>query len=377
VDSVPASLITAQSDLATAQRNLEDAKTSSLARAQAQLALVNAQTAVTDAENTVASYKYKRGSSSTIDYYSSQVVLAQKQVDAAQSAYNQTSGLSDDDPKRAQAVTNLYNAKQSLTKAQGNLNWFTSQPSSSDVALAEANLAVAQAQFDEAQRKWDRLKDGPDPSDIAAAQAKVDAAQINVNNLYLIAPFDGEIIAIDTATGDLVNTGNAGIVLVDRNTLKVEAQVDETDIARVAVGNVASVAVDALPGITLNGKVVSINPIGATVSGLVKYTVNIALEPTEANVLFGATADVTLITSEPRNMLAVPLGAVQTDTQGEYVMRVNALGNTERVNVTSDSVQGEVVAISGDLKEGDRVLITATTTTTNNQGGPGGGFLVP
>jgi multidrug efflux pump subunit AcrA (membrane-fusion protein) len=97
------------------------------------------------------------------------------------------------------------------------------------------------------------------------------------------------------------------------------------------------------------------------------------MDPSDVSPLFGATTDVNLVTSEPRTMLAVPLGAVQTDSTGEYVMRLASNGNAERVPVTSDSVQGDVVAITGDLKAGDQAQVFSTTSNSSNNGGFGGG----
>jgi hypothetical protein len=75
----------------------------------------------------------------------------------------------------------------------------------------------------------------------------------------------------------------------------------------------------------------------------------------------------------------VPLGAVATDTSGEYVLRVTANGGVQRVDVVSDSIQGELVAVTGDLKEGDQVQLITDISTSSSQsdfgGGPGGVFI--
>jgi hypothetical protein len=84
---------------------------------------------------------------------------------------------------------------------------------------------------------------------------------------------------------------------------------------------------------------------------------------------------VTLLTSDPRTMLAVPLGAVQNDTEGEYVMRYKPDGSLERVAVQSDTVSDEMVTISGELSEGDQVWVGTLSSASNSEGqffgGPG------
>jgi HlyD family secretion protein len=379
-DSVPANIASAQADLVAAQQNLDTVKNSSAATAQAQLALANAQSAYLTAKNNYDAIKVKRATPEMIKYAESQLTLAQIAVDHAQGSFNNVSSKSPNDPVYASAYSKLHQAQQALASAKRTLNWYKGSPTGNDIATIEANLAVAQAALQDAQRNWDRLKNGPDPADIAAAQAKVDAAQATVNSMAIIAPFDGEVLGVMTAPENLINSGDSAVVVVNPNTLKVDALVDETDISHVAVGNTANITVDAIPGKTFTGHVTMINPIGSAVSGLIKYTVTVSLDPTDVTPLFGATTNVDLITSAPRALLAVPLGAVQTDTTGEYVMRLASNGNAERVSVVSDSVQGDVVALNkGDLKAGDQVQVFSTTsnTSSNNRGGFGGPGLIP
>jgi len=379
-DSVPANIISAQADLAASQQSLDDLLHSGTAAAQAQLALANAQEALTKAQNKSDSYNFKRASQSQIENAQANVTLATDKMQEAYKVYQQFKNRPPEDPRRAQAYTTYYAAVKAVDSAQSSLNWLTGGPSTQDVAMATANLAVAQAAFDDAQREWDRVKDGPDATDLAAAKAKVAAAQATVNNMYIIAPFDGEVLAVETAAGNPVASGDPGVALVNRTTLKVEAPVDETEISQVKVGDVANITMQALPNETLTGKVVLIDPIGENVSGLVKYTVYVSIDPTDQPVLYGATTDVTLLTSDPRTMLAVPLGAVQNDNQGEYVLRYKSDGSLERVTVKSDTVVDQLVTLASDnLKLGDQVFVgtlSSSSGSNNGFGGGGGGFAV-
>ena len=299
----------------------------------------------------MAGLKYDRATPEMIKYAESQLTMAQKAVDKAQSDFNKVSDKTPNDPVYASAYSRLYEAQKAYRSALANLNWYKGTPTDNDVAETLANFALAEAQLEDAQREWERLKDGPDPSDVAAAQAKVDAAQATVNSMAIIAPFDGEIIAVLTSPNNLVDAGDTAVVIVNPDTLKVEAQVDESDISRVSVGNSATITMDTLPDTTLTGHVTMVDPMGnfRQRAGQV-HGGRGARSHRHVTPLFGATTDVTLITSDPRVMLAVPLGAVATDTTGEYVMRVTANGGVERVAVVSDSIQGDLVAITGDLQ---------------------------
>ena len=334
-ESTSSSILTAQSDLASAQRDLQNLMDSETTQAAAQLAVANAEQAVSDAQQVVDNLYRARASEALIESAEAKIAQAQRAVKMASERYRKVQNKLDGDPLKTEAELALTNAQLNLNELIATYNWYTGQATEIDADLARADLASAQSDLADAQRKWETLQNGPDPVDLAAAQAKVAAAQAEVNKMAIIAPFDGEILTVQTTTGSPVDEGSAAFEMVNRGTLKIEAQVDETSISSVSIGNSATMTMDLLPDVILTGKVTIISSIGETVSGLVKYTVTIALTPTDEPVRFGATANVTINTSEPHTVLTVPINAIQTDSQGEYVTRVKANGTTERIAVES------------------------------------------
>jgi RND family efflux transporter MFP subunit len=195
----------------------------------------------------------------------------------------------------------------------------------------------------------------PHPDDITTAQAGVDAALATLDSLNIVAPFAGEVLAIEHRPGDIVHTSEIGLVIADRSQLYIDAQVDEADISQIEIGAPVVITLDVMPGETLTGKVTFINPVGKTLSGLVKYTVTIDLDPIDEAVLLGATADVTVQAGEPESALAVPAAAVQSDSSGEFVYVIQPDGSTVRTNVQSSTSVNDLVIVSGNLNVGDRV----------------------
>jgi RND family efflux transporter MFP subunit len=222
---------------------------------------------------------------------------------------------------------------------------------------AENDLALKTAWLEDLQRTYGRLKDGPNNQDVLAAQARVDAAQATINSLYIIAPFDGQVLSVDSHGGDLINTGDLSVNLADMDHLYIDTQVDESDIANVKVGNQAQVTLDAVPGVTLTGKVMVINPVGENVSGLVKYTVRVDLDKVSADnfLPLGTTANVVITVKDASANLAVPITAIQNDANGEYVLVVQSDGSTKHVDVISGAILGDMVVVSGGLQAGERV----------------------
>ncbi len=378
LDSVSSGIATGQSELATAQRDLQDLLDSGTSFAQAQLAVLTAKKNVEEAQNNLDALDYARASDVYVKNLEAQIKVAEKTLTLATRRYKEVQRHLDGDPQKTQAILTMTNAQMSLNSLKATLNWLTAHATQEDYDEARANLAVARAKWEDAKRARDNVKGGADPLKVAAARGKVTAAQATVNTMYIIAPFDGEIISVQAGVGNSADNGDSVVELVDRNTLKVETLVDETTISSVSVGNSAEISMDSLPGVTLTGKVSRINRIGSVVSGLVKYTVVVSVEPTDKPVLFGATVNVVITTGEPRSTLAVPIGAIQTSSNGEYVVVVKADGSAQRVTVTSGDLVDTLVTITtdGELKDGDQVQLGATSSSSSNNSNQGGGGII-
>jgi HlyD family secretion protein len=251
------------------------------------------------------------------------------------------------------------------------LNWYTGTPTDTEYDVDQGSLALAQAKFDDAQREWERLKNGATQDDIRSAQAKIDAAQSTVNAIYIIAPFDGEVLNINSIPGSQVNPNTPALTVANLSTLKVDALVDELDIFRVENGDPVEITLDALADTTLSGNVSSINPVGRTVNGLVKYTVTISILEQDIPLLFGATANVTIMVSDPQERLAVPLSAIQNDNQGEYILKVTGENQVERISIQSYDLINSLVIVTGDLQQGDTLQLKSAESGTQDMGPAG------
>lgn len=319
--TVDASIISAQADLVTAQKDLDDLlSSSSTDLAQAVIDLRNAQETYDKAED------YLR--------------------------YLQTSKKVPQTETRTDTLVRsnswMYVYKTKVYKGPAPADW---------IIEAENDLALKKAQLEDAQYTYDRLKNGPNAQDVVAAQAKVDAAQATVDSMSIIAPFDGQVLYIESQPGDLVETGTSAVDLANLDHLYIESQVDESDIASVKVDQSITSTLDAVPDLELTGQVVAIDPVGEEDSGLVKYTVLIDIDKVAEDIFLplGSTANVTIQVKEAATSLAVPINMVQNDSKGEYVLMVQADGSTKRVDVVTGMIADDLVTVTGDLKEGDTV----------------------
>ncbi|PWH12306.1 MAG: hypothetical protein DDG60_13895 [Anaerolineae bacterium] len=377
LDSVPASILQARANQAAAEETLADLQNNALTLTQAELDVVNAEQALAEAEKTYASLDYPRASEALIKNTEAQIRQAEQNVARAADRYRAVQNLPDGDSRKTEAALALTNAQLNLNNLKAKLNWYTGKADPKDYEEARLNVEKAKIQLQNAQRTLERLKNGEPSAELAQAEANLASAREQAQAMYIIAPFDGEVIVLYAQAGQVVEKGTTALGLVDYSTLKVELAIDESEITQVKVGDPAEITMDSLPGVTLKGQVSLIDPIGQTISGLVKYTVIVSVERPETSLLFGATANVIITTGEPRALLAVPIGAVLTDSQGEYVLRVNADGSTQRVEIETGDLAGGLVTLtkSGGLKEGDLVQVGTTAETQQQQDqprGPGG-----
>jgi RND family efflux transporter MFP subunit len=256
-----------------------------------------------------------------------------------------------------QAVTD---ATRALERAQANLA-AANNPNAIRLAQAQADYDLAAANLAQAERKLAEMQAGGRPEDVRAAEARVEGAQVLVNQLRITAPFAGVVAAVNYKPGDVIAAQGApvAVVLVNRSQMSVNVPVEESDVARLEVGDPVTVTVNALTGTTLTGRVEQIASVGETTNQLVRYPVRVVLDADHAALRVGMTANVTIVTDVQAKALVVPIGAVQRDDQGEFVMRLNPAGPAERVAIRTGQITGDDVIVQGDLQPGDTLELPA------------------
>jgi HlyD family secretion protein len=344
----------------------------------------------------------------------SQLTSAKTALDQAQTAYDRLANdhqaqnyLSGDWGPFQSVVNALSNAQSAYDQALANCNI-------TKLSLNDSSLRSAQAQLQSAKANLDSLVSPRAEKQIQAAAAleqarlSLEQAKRNLAEATIVAPFDGVITAVNITAGG-ASGSSAAITIADTSQLHVDALVDETEIASVQAGQKAEITLDALSGITLTGEVANVDPSGTVSNGVVNYKVRVNLDPTDTSLLLDMTANASIIGEQHENVLAVPTTAIRTASsgstqtsrqssanvqsgqtvattqsgqsashlQGKYVL-VLQNGQPRPVQVTVGMTAGDLTEVSGDLQEGDQVLVSTTTSTSTNtntdQGGdfPGG-----
>lgn len=239
---------------------------------------------------------------------------AEKALSRAEVSYDQA---------RQDEVTQIQRAEATLANAQQQLDALRN-PSPSALAQAQASvdqaranlqkvqqggtradIAAAQAGVDQANSNLQRLTTPPRVVDLAEAQAGIEAAQValkqaewNLRQATLLAPFAGTIAERHLEVGQQIGGAGAGsppFVLADFNRWKITTgNLNERDVVRIQTGSPAQITFDALPDLTLTGKVTAIQPRGADRFGDMIYTVTISPDSWDPRLRWNMSASVAI-----------------------------------------------------------------------------------
>lgn len=172
----------------------------------------------------------------------------------------------------------------------------------------------------------------------------------------LIAPIEGEVIVRAVEPGQTVTSADAVIVLSDR--LIVKAQVDETDIGKVKLNQVAIISLDAYPQVKVEAKVDHISYESKVVNNVTTYEVDVLPEEVPGVFRSGMSASVDIIEVSKEDALLIPLEAVKQDEKGSFVLLSRGRGKkaVEHRVALGLSDENNVEVVSG-LSPQDKIIV--------------------
>ena len=174
--------------------------------------------------------------------------------------------------------------------------------------------------------------------------------------IALIAPIDGEVIVATIQPGQTVTTSTAALVLSDK--LIVRADVDETDIGKIKVGQRATISLDAYQDVKIQAVVDHIYYESSTVNNVTIYKVDILPDEVPEFFRSGMNANVDFVVEDKQNALLIPVEAVITEDNASYVLRRGDDGKEIVVSpVIPGMTQDKNIEIVSGLTENDTVII--------------------
>lgn len=248
---------------------------------------------------------------------------------------------------------------------------------SDSIISSERNLA-------EKQQDSEDTNEGPDELDLRSAQITVEQrqnalrkAQLELAKYTVRAPFDGVIATIDAQVGDDASASTAIVTLITKQKIAV-IPLNEVDVVKVQEGQKATLTFDALPDITITGKVVQVAGVGVTTQGVVNYNVEIAFDAGDDRIKPGMSASAAIITDAKQDALLVPNSAVKTQGGASYVQVVNSSSSEsapENVEVEVGISNDSMTEILSGLSDGETVVtqtITGSASASTQANGVSG-----
>jgi multidrug efflux pump subunit AcrA (membrane-fusion protein) len=167
-------------------------------------------------------------------------------------------------------------------------------PAPEDWIIEAGNdLALKKAELEKAQKAYDRLKGGVDADQLTVLQAQLDSAKAGVAAFSVIAPFEGVVADLNAKAGSSINAGEIAVTVADLSSWLVKTtDLTELDVVELAEDQPVVVSLDALPGVELNGTILSIGQTYSENQGDVVYEVTILLSDTHPAMRWGMTAAV-------------------------------------------------------------------------------------
>lgn len=204
---------------------------------------------------------------------------------------------------------------------------------------------------------------------VSAADSALEVAEANLDKAALKAPFAGTVSRPRTTeVGAGVTPGVAVFTVVDPAKMEFEALINQTDIAKVEIGQATAISLDAFAETGFTGTVTRIQAAPqTTATGSVAFAVTVAFDPGERRLFAGMSGSAEIEVASIPDALTVPVESVVTTGTAKTVFVINADGTVAAREVTVGAATDTAVQILSGLSRGETVVTTGATGLTDGQ----------
>ncbi|HEY9802122.1 MAG TPA: efflux RND transporter periplasmic adaptor subunit [Leptolyngbyaceae cyanobacterium] len=358
-------LVSAQGQLAQAEANFQKAQAGNrpqdIGQAQAQL------------DEALANLRKLEAGNRPQD-----IAQAQARLKSAQATLNQA----EDDLRRNQQLYSsgaiaLQTVNQKRTErdsAQAQVNEAQQALALQQAGSRQEDIEQAKATVRQRQEALALLKAGNRREDIEVARAQVTSArgtlqniQASINDTILRAPFDGVVtqkyadpgaFVTPTTSGSAVSSATSSSILALASRNEVVANLSESNIAKIRLGQEVTIRADAYPGVTFKGKVSQIAAQATVEQNVTSFQVKVSLSDPQRLLRSGMNVEADFQAGELENALVVPTAAVvrRENATGVFVSR----GNNQPVftPIETGVTVNNFTEVKSGLKGNERVLLS-------------------
>ncbi len=224
--------------------------------------------------------------------------------------------------------------------------------------LARTDKTRQELDYLRARNNYERALINGTPSEVREQELNLQAAESDLQETEMTAIFSGLISEVFLEEGDRVSAGQSVINLIETDQFKVEVEIDEIEMNLVEIGQEAIVRIDAIPGADFRGVIDRIAFRARDNNGVITLPVTVLLTDNHPAFRPNLTAELEIIIAEISDNLVVPISAVYTRENRDWVIKVED-GKPVQIQVQTGIDDGARIIIQEGLQEGDTVLINA------------------
>jgi HlyD family secretion protein len=245
-------------------------------------------------------------------------------------------------------------------------------------AASENEVAAAQQKLNDANTRISQLTTRrsnryanddltAQQSAVEQARASLAAAENDLANVDIRAPFAGTVFAIPISVYDFVQAGKVLIEVADLSKLQVRAYFDEPEIGKLAIGQPVSIVWDAKPNRVWHGHILQ------APTTIIDYGTRnvgecvISVDDNSGELLPNTNVTVKVTTLNLSNVLSLPREALHTEGTSNFIYKIVS-GRLVKTPVRVGVVNLTRVEITGGIESGDTVALGATTEADLSDG---------
>lgn len=231
--------------------------------------------------------------------------------------------------------------------------------SRAELDTAQRNLRVAESQLDAARLQVEANQPQGSTTlqslmEIDQSKAALKLAQVKLEQTKIFATASGTLISRSVEPGDIATLGKELMVLAVEGDTLIEVQVDEKNLAKVTLGQIALCSADAYPNLRFNAEVIYINPSLDATRGAITVKLKVAEPPSYLRQ--DMTISVDIETAGKSDALVIPSKALHDKGSDQPWVLVVREKRAVRQDVTLGLLGDENVEILTGLEEGEQVI---------------------
>ncbi|WP_263380167.1 efflux RND transporter periplasmic adaptor subunit [Granulicella paludicola] len=206
---------------------------------------------------------------------------------------------------------------------------------------------------------------------VQQAQASLKQLEEQLSYTTVTSPIDGVVLSRDVQVGDAVSsilvlgsTATLVMTLGDTHEVYVKGKVDESDIAKVYLGQPARIKVQSFRDKTFAGRVTKIAPLGVEKDNVTTFEVQISIDNPGGELKANMTANGEIVLEEHKNVLTIPEQAVIYDKDRNatvWVPDAHGKDGHRAVPVKVGLSNGSRIEVTAGLHSGDKVVLQQTS----------------